>query len=1219
MTAPEGHLGPEEIESLHGLLEEEETGPFSDAATEQARRHVVSCPSCRERLRAHGETERRLGSLRAADDTTPGASCPPAADWERVAAGTLPPSRAEELLEHSTTCDACSALLRRASELLSPDVSDEEDARIASLPTTSESVQKELSTRLAELSNRGAPPSATKEPRRPGGAFLTSRFAAAAAIVAISIVGAWLLRESLSPSVDELLAEAYGESRTMELRIAGAHHAPMKQERGNPGPALSKPASLLRAEYLIKERLTEEPDNAALLGEKGRAELLEWSYNEAIRTFELALEIEPDSPELLRDLATAHFQRAEVEGRPTDYGLSLEYLGRSLALNPSDPVAVFNRAIVAEKLFLYREAIADWERYLRLDPEGEWAREAKERLEEIRRRMERSDPEGPREEPEAAVPKLGNGSTVLARRGTSLGIEDDLDTAILHGLPALEDGGPIDTDAPEWRALTELAEVLSSEHGDAWLNDVLSEAAAPGVVSGLTLLGEAVAHNARGDFEDAATRAVRAIRTFDQSGCRACSLRARWEQAYALQRAQRGQDCLNVAQTELQSAPASYPWVRAQLLLESSVCALMVGESSTARSRALRALDVSEAAAYPNLTLRALHFTGNALGRDDPDTAWTYYREGLRRHWDGEYSPFRVYQFYAEMGYWPEADSLWYLATALAREAVAHIARTPNKLVEAMARHALAVNAQFAGDTAEAEQELVTAGELLASLPPTAVTRTFGFSAEAYRALLEVRNGHPDRALRRLHRIRTATPSAATVTQYWVWLTYYQALGEAEAQRGSVDSAESALETALHISEAILATLSSDADRTAWAERTDSIYRSLVDLELTARGDATPALEVLEWYRGVAERRAGPALDFDELPSERPLPDPRLVQSRLPSLRHETVLTLAELPSGLHAWVFDDRGVHLRTLGATGDGLDHLATRFARLCRDPSSSLEALRSTGRQLYDRLIVPLVDALDPDRTLRIEAEGPLGTVPFEALVLPDGRYFGERFRIAYSLGLDSETGRRPWGRLLPTERALVVAATGASQLDGRVLPPLPQARAEALKVASLFANPVVLLGEEATRDAVEREIPGVGVIHFAGHALAGSERNGLVLMRSAASADPSPALLEGSAIGELDLKSTRLVVLSACSTAVGPTLRDPRNLVRAFLHGGVERVVASRWNVDSASTERIVERFYDRLKGSDTPAEALRTAVGEVRGDVATGHPYYWAAFSVYGRS
>lgn len=66
--------------------------------------------------------------------------------------------------------------------------------------------------------------------------------------------------------------------------------------------------------------------------------------------------------------------------------------------------------------------------------------------------------------------------------------------------------------------------------------------------------------------------------------------------------------------------------------------------------------------------------------------------------------------------------------------------------------------------------------------------------------------------------------------------------------------------------------------------------------------------------------------------------------------------------------------------------------------------------------------------------------------------------------------------------------------------------------------------------------------------------------------------SDAALTASSLEGLKFSRTQLVVLSACDTEVGAlgSVAAADSLVGYFVRAGVPRVVASRWNVDSALT-------------------------------------------------
>ena len=71
-------------------------------------------------------------------------------------------------------------------------------------------------------------------------------------------------------------------------------------------------------------------------------------------------------------------------------------------------------------------------------------------------------------------------------------------------------------------------------------------------------------------------------------------------------------------------------------------------------------------------------------------------------------------------------------------------------------------------------------------------------------------------------------------------------------------------------------------------------------------------------------------------------------------------------------------------------------------------------------------------------------------------------------------------------------------------------------------------------------------------------------------------------------------------------------------RAFMLAGAPRVIVSLWKVDDEATRVLMVKFYELWKAGKVPtATALRKAQEHVRSHEKWKHPYYWAAWQLWG--
>jgi tetratricopeptide (TPR) repeat protein len=391
---PQSHLSPKE---LAGLAEETEaTAPAASALfdREQAKAHADGCSVCGHRLRDHRSVQASLRSMANPVASERTSECPPDDKWTAVAAGVYSAEQCAPLLEHASHCDHCGHLLRTATEDLNPEISSQEQERIRQLPSSSAGWQRDVARKMAEMSGATPAPdiSGRRETRARVARYFSGwmRWAVPAAAAAVLVVGAalWIERTPSLSSTNRLIAQAYTAQRPIELRFPGASYGPVRQQRGAQSSRMDEPPELLEAESQIARGLASHPQDAGWLQAKARTGLLEGNYQAAIEGLQRAEALRPQDDSLKIDLATAYFGRAETKRNPADqtadYDLALRALNDVLARNPKDLVALFNRAMVYQRQKKYPEGLADWQRYLQFDPEGEWAGEARRHVEALR-------------------------------------------------------------------------------------------------------------------------------------------------------------------------------------------------------------------------------------------------------------------------------------------------------------------------------------------------------------------------------------------------------------------------------------------------------------------------------------------------------------------------------------------------------------------------------------------------------------------------------------------------------------------------------------------------------------------------------------------------------------------------------------------------------------------------------------------------------------------
>ena len=354
------------------------------------------------------------------------------------------------------------------------------------------------------------------------------------------------------------------------------------------------------------------------------------------------------------------------------------------------------------------------------------------------------------------------------------------------------------------------------------------------------------------------------------------------------------------------------------------------------------------------------------------------------------------------------------------------------------------------------------------------------------------------------------------------------------------------------------------------------------------------------------------------------------------------------------------------------EAINSAVTTFRQALQDPTSDV---RQAGRELDALVMQPIRSLLGKERRLLVSPDGQLSLVPFAALVDQNNNYLIKNYSISYLssgrdlLAMQDDASSSSESLILAnpnyanpgnptaveepeTSRSTSTRSSDLAQIND--LNPLPGTKAEAKAIASLLPEEQMLMGSQATENAL-KQAQRPSILHIASHGfflkgvpqvapLNWSATRGLSSFRdtpglsstaSAPTPQENPLLRSGLALAGfnprssgtedgvvtalevtgLNLHGTQLVVLSACETGVGTVTNGEGvyGLRRAFAIAGAESQLISLWNVSDKKTKDLMVQYYQKLVNGKGRSEALRQTQLAMLSNSSYQHPYYWAAF------
>jgi CHAT domain-containing protein/tetratricopeptide (TPR) repeat protein len=1188
----------------------------------------------------------RLRCLRETDGSSevekPVPGCPSEKSYLHLAAGTITGDEAEDLMTHAASCGVCAETLTRSLGTVDGNPSSEEIAAIAELAAIQREWQEKLALELAAT--------AVRKRHVPGH---PNRWTVGTAIAAVLLLAAGLFvwqRQTNTP--ERQLAMAYDESRTLELRIPEAGFTALTSSshtRGTQGDRES--AQLLDARARLTRELARSPQDPHLLELQARADVLEEKYSAATDVLDRLVAEGPVTAELLTDAASAYYQRGLLSGSELDRSTALDYLRRADELAPTDPVILFNEAIVMEDRGQMMNAVEVWNRYITVERDPKWAAEGKRKLAALEQTLNRLKSHESRIDEMLATPQAMDALAGDARKLAAL--DEEISTYKLNQL--LQTAFPITDDRSQEKESARSQQVRGSpctspclaarnllkaigtslelKHHDFWLADLLAPdiqslpaITADTYVRALRLLGESTNKNETGLSPEGQQLAQQAVTQFQQLGvlgkaipslesaARVGAQRAAAEYMIALQNEVNFQDCRTSARqfhsaSQSQSEINNYPWIEAVELITEKVCDDTPETRGTGRKLLMKATHIAETNNYGLLRARTnMRLVDDAQDAADDETAERIAMTSLRELYAGDPPPFRIANTFSSLCY-VEGDSprpyTWMLCE---RELLGWWEQIGNHAVGSKQRVDLARAEMRVGAIQEAEKQLDLAQKERRELDAGKSFDYLSIEPDIFLSNSLLEQGDLKDAE---HYLDQASAYLNSYSDSWGLRTYAAARGQLELARGHLDTAARTLESEIRSSEGRNVRGGDRETVAEYAGQDHDLYSELAATWL-AQG-RTPESVLALWERFRLRSRGLPITQCqaDALDCELPR-----VQVARRELESDLLVGQIVLLDRVLVYHVDKSGVTWSQKQLRRQDILDAAQTLERAVSSPITTLETATKLGANLTGALLPTLPAHLDENSSLLLEPDPMLQNLSWPVLPASGGP-LGLQYPLTETRSLlanEQRSGSRVTPDFKDTDRSLVIGASVA-ELDS---PPLPEALMEAKNVNRFLNSPELLLGAQATSTRVAESIGSATIFHFAGHAV--QTRNGTELLLAADMPGDKTPWVDGAFLRRHPPRACRLAVLSACATGghEASWSHPLQDIVETLGSLGVPAVVATRWQIDSGAAVPFMNAFYASLAKRNSVASALTSARRVQFGQSPYNNPYYWGSYYVTGR-
>lgn len=668
---------------------------------------------------------------------------------------------------------------------------------------------------------------------------------------------------------------------------------------------------------------------------------------------------------------------------------------------------------------------------------------------------------------------------------------------------------------------------------------------------------------------------------------------------------------------------------------------LATQQGTLALENGLRAAEIAKDLGDINTTINGLMLAGSAYTRSgNYERAFNKSFEVLSILGEQPVDVRKSFQAYQQA--WESLFRIgnFHLAMAYQQEAMEIARKTGNQFIISGTLGRLGLNSWKLGQNDAASSFLNEAIEKCNSINDQTSRKLL--QADLYTVLgdIELSLGEYEKSLTNY---QNAMQSVAESNNFVYLAAISQGKAAAFLAQNRVNEAESELQKSISLIENDRKNILDAGGRSIFLARSQSAYNAMIDLQYRYKQNPALAFNYAEVAKSrdvldsltnrASTKEIDGRLEIALSGNARPLKLQQM-QRLLPG--HIQVLSYSMTENDLIIWHVTNSTFYSTSVGISSNQFKNLVAEYLSSIRS-KAELSKTNRLASELYRYLILPVADKLDSNRQLCIIPDTKFNKLPFSALFSTDkNRYLIEDYSIITSpsasimLQTISLAKEKP---SLPTQTFVGLSNPRFSSRRFPGLPTLPSSEEEVARASQLYRRGLFFSQENATESQAIQQFGHNNIVHIASHTLINEQ---IPLLSAILLSDEKlpttiykgkskmafDGRLQAAEIYQMSFPKTRLVVLSSCRSALGNNNQGQAigALAQAFFAAKVPSVLASLWDIDDAKSAELMLTFHQYHKTQLLGfSQSLRLAQCSFLygSDMDKRHPYYWAAFQLFG--